>query len=98
MPFSSLCFELTKTRRVRSPDIDCVHRSMSPFGLRTLKINMSLRDQEATENLFPPDASRVAKRGTSTPVPSEARRNGFDPPRRAELKTTCLPSGDHTGS
>ena len=43
------------------------------------------------------DGSNVA-RGTSAPLPSEARTNGLTPPSRAELKTTCFPSGDHEGS
>ena len=70
---------------------------MSPFLLRTLKIRTSARDQEATVKLLDSDFSNFA-RGTSTPLPSEARRNRLWPPSRPELKTMCFPSGDHAGS
>src|SRR6478672_907427 len=77
--------------------MDSVHRSKSKFFLRTLKIRSSVRDQEATVKLLASDFSAFA-RGKSTPLPSEARRNRPWPPSRRELKTMCLPPGDHAGS
>ena len=58
---------------------------------------MLARDQEATRNLLASDFSNFT-RGTSTPLPSEARRNRLKPPSRPELKTMYFPSGDHAGS
>ena len=77
--------------------MDSVHRSISPFLLRTLKTRTPARDQEATVNLLDSDFSNFA-RGTSTPLPSEARKNRLEPPSRPELKTMYFPSGDHVGS